>query len=385
MKIKINSLVVLIIVQTLFFVACTGTQKNGIEKSYDLIIGTYTNESTSEGIYVYSFNSETGELDYKNKTTDIENPSYITLSPDLKNIYAVSEFGSDSIGMVYAYSYDAKDGSFNFQNKVSAGGEGPCYVSTDHLGQYVFTANYGSGSLAAVPVLEDGSLSSDIQEIYNKPTVINDKEGSSRMHAVVISPDNKYLFAPNLGIDKIGIYPFNENASNNPLVEDEIRFQELPDGSGPRHFVFHPNENHAYLIQEISGAITVFDYNNGVLSEKQVVSILPDDFEGKFAAADIHISPDGKFLYGSNRIDLNEIVIFRIDEKTGQLSFVSRASSEGTNPRNFAIDPSGNFLLVANQESNEIVVFKRNQKTGLITATNNRIEIGKPVCLEFVY
>ena len=348
----------------------------------DLIVGTYTNEGSSDGIYVYTFNNETGKLIYKNKTTDIENPSFLTLSSDLKSVYAISEFGSDSIGMVYAYGYDAESGALTFKNKASAGGSGPCYVSVDKSDRYIFTANYGSGSLAAVPILDDGSLSQDVQQIYNKGIITDGKEEPSRMHSVVISPDNRYLFASNLGTDKIGIYLFDEHAKTKPLKE--LEFVSLPRKSGPRHFVFHPNGKYAYLIQELDGGITAFNYSDGKLSEIQNVSIIPEDFSGKFGAADIHISPDGLFLYGSNRLEINEIVMYRINQKDGQLTFVGREPSQGKNPRNFAIDPSGKFLLVANQATDEIVVFKRNKETGLLSPTDSGLKIDKPVCLKFV-
>src|SRR5690554_3075630 len=313
----------------LTFTSCTAQTK------FDLLIGTYTNRgSSSEGIYVYTFDSKTGELEYKNEVGDIDNPSYLAISPDHKNVYAVSESGRDPVGMVYAYDYDSSTGKLTFKNKESAGGNGPCYVSVDKTGSYVFTANYGSGSLAAVPILNDGSLGSSVQEIYNKGNVIDGKEGPSRMHSAVISPDNNYLFAPNLGIDKIGVYHFDAKASSNPLTPAEPDFINLAPGSGPRHFVFHPNGKYAYVIQELDGGITSFDYYDGKLSPKQTVSILPPDFKGKFGAADIHISPDGKFLYGSNRIDINEIVIYNIDENTGNLTFVGRQSSMGKIPRN---------------------------------------------------
>jgi len=354
------------------------------QDKFDLLIGTYTSgASTSKGIYVYTFDSKTGKLDYKNEVNGIENPSYLTISPNQKNVYAISESGGE--GMVYSYDYDSSTGKLTFKNKESAGGQGPCYVSVDKTGSYVFTANYGSGSLAAVPALKDGSLGSSVQEIYNKGNVINGKEGPSRMHSVVISPDNKYLFAPNLGIDKIGVYHFDSNASSNPLTHAEPAFINMPSGSGPRHFIFHPNGKYAYVIQELDGGITSFDYKDGRLSPKQTVSILPAGFEGKFGAADIHISPDGRFLYGSNRIDINEIVIYSIDQNTGKLTFVARQSSLGKTPRNFVIDPTGNFLLVANQDTDDIIVFNRNPKTGLLTPTDISLKIGRPVCLKFVY
>lgn len=373
--------------QILFLILCATLLAFGCSKpqtKFDLIIGTYTNTGTSEGIYVYTFDTETGQFEYKNKTTDIDNPSYVALSPDLKSVYAISEFGEDTIGMVYSYAYDAETGALTFRNKESAGGRGPCYVSVDKTGKYVFTANYGSGSLAAVPVLQDGSLSSDVQEIYNKGNIVDGKEGRSRMHSVVISPDNRYLFAPNLGTDKIGDYKFDANATSNPLTPNDPEFISLPEKSGPRHFTFHPNGKYAYVIQELDGGITAFDYKDGQLTEIQTVSIIPEGFEGRFGAADIHISPDGKFLYGSNRIDLNEIVIYSIDQSNGELTFVGRESSRGKIPRNFAIDPTGNFLLVANQDTDDIFVFRRDKDTGLLSYTDVSLNVGRPVCLKFV-
>jgi len=369
----------------LLFCLCIFSISNAQDK-FDLLIGTYTSgTSTSEGIYVYTFDSKTGKLEYKNEVKGIDNPSYLTISPDHKNVYAISESGGERAGTVYAYGYNSSTGKLTFKNKESAGGQGPCYVSVDKTGNYVFTANYGSGSLAAVPILIDGSLGSSVQEIYNKGNVMNGKEGPSRMHSAVISPDNNYLFAPNLGIDKIGVYRFDSKASSNPLTPADPEFINLPSGSGPRHFIFHPNGKYAYVIQELDGGITGFDYQNGKLSPKQTVSILPAGFEGKFGAADIHISPDGRFLYGSNRIDINEIVIYSIDQNTGKLTFVARQSSLGKTPRNFVIDPTGNFLLAANQDTDNIIVFKRDQTTGLLTPTDISLKIGRPVCLKFVY
>lgn len=370
---------------SLFIFGCTNAQTKKTPTTFDLLIGTYTSNNASEGIYVYTFDSETGELEYKNKATGIDNPSFLTLSPDLKNVYAVSESSKNPTGMVYSYGYDATTGVLTFKNKESAGGDGPCYVSVDKTGKYVFTANYGSGSLAAVPIMADGSLGSAVQEIYNKGQMVDGKETPSRMHAAVISPDNNYLFAPNLGTDNIGVYRFNAKATSNPLQATEPEFVSLSKKSGPRHFVFHPSKKFAYVIQELDGGITAFDYKNGKLNKIQTVSMLPEDFEGRFAAADIHISPDGKFLYGSNRIGLNEIVIYSINQKNGQLTFVGRESSKGKIPRNFVIDPTGNFLLVANQDTDDIHVFKRNKGSGLLTSTEISINVGRPVCLKFVY
>lgn len=378
-----------VLLSSFFVFGCGGAQTGETESTanptkFDLIIGTYTGRDAKDGIYVYTFDSETGQLEYKNQAGGIDNPSYLTLSPDLKTVYAISEYGSDSVGMVYSYGYDAETGDLSFKNKASAGGRGPCYVSVDHSGKYVFTANYGSGSLAAVPVLEDGSLGTDVQDIYHKGNMVDGEEGPSRMHSAVISPDNKYLFTPNLGIDKIGVYKFDSSAEASPLTPADQEFVNLPAKSGPRHFTFHPNGKYAYVIHELDGGITAFKYDDGKLDQIQEVSILPEGFEGKIGAADIHVSPDGKFLYGTNRLDLNEIVIYSIDENTGELTFVGRESSKGNHPRNFVIDPTGNFLLVANQNTDDIYVFRRDKDTGLLTYTDISLELSKPVCLKFV-
>lgn len=371
----------------ILFASCNlnSTQMTQSEKKIDVLIGTYTDSGESEGIYVYTLDTDSGTLVYKNKVTGIDNPSFLALSPDLNHVYAVSEWGRDSSGTVYAYDFDRQSGALTFLNKQSSGGDGPCYVSVAPTGNYVFTANYGSGSLAAIPVAADGSLRDDIQAIYHPGNREDGKEGPSRMHASVVSPDNKSLIVTNLGTDKITSYPLHATAQSFPLDTVKQATYTLPEGSGPRHFTFHPNGKYAYAIHELDGKISLFDYENGVLSEKQQVLILPEGFTGKFAAADIHISPDGKFLYGSNRLGLNEIIIFKIDQDSGKLSFVGRESSGGKTPRNFAIDPSGQFLLVANQNSNDIFVFLRDQDTGLLTLTSEKISVGSPVCLQFVY
>lgn len=369
----------------ILFTSCNIKSNSESTGKVDLLIGTYTDSGDSEGIYVYTFDTDSGTLVYKNKATGIDNPSYLALSSDLDHVYAVSEWGKDSVGTVYAYDFDQQTGQLTFLNKQSSGGNGPCYVTTDPTGSYVYTANYGSGSLAAIPTEPDGSLGNDIQEIYHIGNIVDGTEGPSRMHAAVVSPDQNYLFVTNLGTDKITSYPLNTNAETFPLDTTKARAVSLEKGSGPRHFTFHPNGKYAYAIHELNGKITLFDYEEGELTEKQQVNILPEGFADKFAAADIHISPDGKFLYGSNRLGLNEIVIFEIDQTTGELNFVGRESSRGKTPRNFVIDPSGKFLLVANQDTNDIFVFRRDVETGLLASTPQKITVGNPVCLKFVY
>ena len=348
---------------------------------FNLLIGTYTSSGKSEGIYVYNFNSQTGEFSYKSKAAGVENPSYLAISHDKKHVYSVNEVRE---GGISAFAFNSISGDITFLNRVSSGGSGPCYVSTDDAGKYVFAANYTSGSLCAIPVLEDGSLGNSIQFIQHEGSSIDkSRQEKPHIHSAILSPDNRYLFTPDLGTDKVNIYRLDPAQLSNPLSPAEQSFAMVKAGSGPRHMAFHPNSKFAYVIQEMEGSITVFDYENGKLTYKQLISMLSPGFNGKIYAADVHVSPDGKFLYGSNRGDANEIVTYSI-KKNGELAYAGRQSTLVKTPRNFVIDPTGNFLLVGNQSSDEIVIFKRDQKTGLLTPTGKKIQVSAPVCLKFV-
>lgn len=350
-------------------------------KTSRLLIGTYTTSATSDGIYVYDFDNSTGAVNLKSKISGVENPSYLTISRDGKFVYAVNEVKD---GGVSSFLFDNNSGELKFLNKVSSGGSGPCYVSVDDKNKYVFAGNYNSGSFAAIPLKDDGSLGADPQFIQQDGSSINKgRQQGPHLHCTVLSPDNKYLLTSNLGTDKVGVYKFDVSKVSQPLTPADPPFVSVKAGNGPRHLTFYPNSKFAYLISEMASSITVFDYKDGKLTEKQSITMLSPDFKGKVGAADIHISADGKFLYGSNRGEANEVVIYSIDKK-GLLTYAGRQSCQGKGPRNFVIDPSGNFLLVANQDSNEIVFFKRDQKTGMLTPTGDKIQISKPVCLKFI-
>lgn len=348
---------------------------------FNLLIGTYTNSGKSKGIYVYNFNGKTGEFSHKSEIAGVENPSYLAISRDRKYVYAVNEV---NVGGVSAFAFNSTSGALTFINRVSSGGGGPAYVAVDDEDKYVFAGNYGSGSLSAIPVKKDGSLGTDIQIIQQEGSSIDkSRQGRPHVHATLLSPDNRYLFTPNLGTDKVYIYRFDAANISQPLAPADPAFVSVKAGSGPRHITFHPNSKFVYLIHEMGAMITAFDYKDGKLTEKQTITMLSPDYKGRVGAADIHVSPDGKFLYGSNRDDANEIVIYSIN-KDGGLSYAGRQSTLGKTPRNFAIDPTGNFLLVANQNSDEIIIFKRDQKTGLLAPTGQKIKVGSPVCLKFV-
>ena len=366
--------------RSLFLFSVLAFPMTTMAQKYQLLIGTYTT-GKSEGIYVYEFDSKTGGFNYLNKATGIDNPSYLALSDDRKNVYAVNESG-DGKGGVTALSYDRKTGNLKVLNKVNSKGDHPCYVEVDKNKKHVFVANYSGGNLSVFPVRTDGSLGEAVQTIQHSGSgPVQERQQKPHVHMTILSPDEQFLLTNDLGTDQVTIYRYDSDASS-PLKE-ESTFTSKP-GAGPRHLVFHPKKNYAYIINELSGDIAAFDYKKGKLEQIQVTSPVAG-FTGKTDAADIRISPDGKFLYASYRGDLNELAIYAVDEASGKLSLAGKTKTLGTGPRNFAIDPTGNFLLVAHQKSDDVTIFSRNPKTGLLTPHGNKkIEVGNPVCLIFV-
>lgn len=348
-----------------------------------LLAGTYT-DTGSEGIYVYKFDRHTGALTPVDTASGLNNPSFLVVAPDKKHVYAVGETGD--AGKVYALSFDPANGKLQLLNEQPAGGDGPCHINIDSASRNVLVGNYGGGSLSVLPVKEDGSLAAPVQTIqHTGSSIVESRQKAPHVHAVIFSPDGKQLFVPDLGIDKIVVYNYNYENAFQPLTPGTPPAVGIRPGGGPRHFVFHPNGKHAYVVHEISGHITCFHYDTSRLIPFQMVASTPASYKGnKASGADIHISPDGKFLYMSNRGDLNNLAIFRIDARSGKLTPAGHQSTKGKSPRNFLIDPSGAYLLVANQDSDNIIVFKRNRSTGRLTATGQEVSIPKPVCLKMV-
>lgn len=347
--------------------------------NYYLVIGTYT-KGNSEGLYVYKMNTATGEVSYVSKATTA-NPSFLEISPDEKFVYAVNEDANDK-GSVSVFSFDKSNGALTYIDKQTSGGDHPCYIAVNKTGKWVAAANYSGGSFSTLPVMANGTLGTPTTIQHTGSSVNKERQEKPHVHSTVFSPDDKYIFVPDLGIDKVMIYAFN--AGSGKPEPAPVPFAATTPGSGPRHFTFHPNGKLAYLIEEMGGAVSAYKYSDGKLILIQNISTYPAGFTGKKWSADIHVSPDGKFLYATNRQPANSIAIFSIDKKSGKLKALGYESTKGEVPRNFTIDPSGNFLLVANQESDNIVIFKRNKKTGLLTDTGNRIKVGKPVCLKWV-
>ena len=353
------------------------------KKLYNLVVGTYTNSGKSEGIYVYQFDPKDGSAVLKNKATGITNPSFLTISPSGKFVYSTNE-ASGVKGAVTAFAFDGTTGALSQLNAQQTGGDGPCHISVTSDNTLAFAANYGGGSLSAVRINKNGALDSNVQVIQNSGSSVNrSRQDKPHVHAAVLSPDEKYLLSPDLGTDRINVYNVNRQTGKDILTPAPTPFVAIKGGSGPRHLAYHPNGKFLYLVQEMDGAVSFYAYANGKLNLKQYISLVAKGDTGRIGAADIHVSPDGQFLYASNRGDANKIAIFKLD-KSGNMKLVGHQSTLGNTPRNFAIDPTGKFLLVGNQGSDNIVVFARNKKTGLLTPTGLKIEVGSPSCLKFV-
>lgn len=348
------------------------------KKDYNLIIGTYTSPGKSEGIYLYKFDTGNAGFKFSSVAKDITNPSYLAVSKDNRFIYSVAEAPNNSA--LAAFGFNASKAELSFLNKQATGSPGPCFVLTDD--KHAFSANYGGGSISVFGIKEDGTLTPLKQLLQHTGKSIDPRkrQESAHAHQVQFTPDKKYLVCTDLGEDQIYIYNYHPDATAHVLsIKNVVKTNA---GSGPRHLTFSPNGKFAYLAHEFNGSITVFAYKTGNLSKVQEIGTTDKDFTGKVDAADIHISPDGKFLYESNRGDANTISAFAI-QRDGKLTFVSRNPTLGRGPRNFVIDPTGKYLLVAHQYTDNVVIFERNKKTGTLTDTGKRIELGSPVCLIF--
>jgi 6-phosphogluconolactonase len=367
---------------SLLFIICatfSKAQKNVLK--YKLLIGTYTNAGNSEGIYYYQFN-EDGSATFINKQKAID-PSFLVTSTNHRFVYAVSESG-DGKGAVNAYQFNQSTGDFTLLNSVLTGGDHPCHISTDRKNHFVFVSNYSGGNFSAIAINKDGSLSNEIQTIQHIGSSVNKtRQEKAHVHSAVLSPDEKHLVVQDLGTDKISVYAVDLNNQTKPLSEIPVSVFNCNPGDGPRHIGFHNTKPIVYAVQELTGSITVLSFNNGKLNKLQQVNMFEKASEKKLGAADIHLSPDGKFLYASNRADYNDLAIYKV-AANGLITWVQSQPTLGLAPRNFSIDPTGNFLLAANQNSNEIVVFKRDKTTGLLNDTGNRISIGRPVCIQFI-
>ena len=348
-------------------------------------VGTYTS-GKSEGIYLYRLNLASGELKPVATTKGVVNPSFLALAPNRRYLYAVSEvedFAGSKSGAVSAFAVDQRTGDLRLLNQQASLGANPCYVDVDGSGRFVLIANYTGGNVTVLPIQRDGSLgeATDMKQ-YQGSSINRDRQEASHAHCIVVDPTNQFAYSCDLGADKIMIFRFD--ARSGKLFAGIPPWVQVKLGSGPRHLAFHSGGKFVFILNELHSTVTAFERNpeKGSLQELQTLTTLPKDFTGANTGADIHVSPNGRFLYCSNR-GHDSIAIFKIDPHSGALTVLGHESTRGTTPRNFAIDPSGAYLLVANQKSDSIVVFRLDQTTGRLTATGRSVQVPAPVCLKF--
>ena len=372
---------ILFLIILLLPIVAIAQKKSKEPKVFDLLVGTYTGDAptASKGIYVYRYYAERGEIVYAGEI-ETSNPSYLCVTNDNQYVYAANEYYDKGMGGVTAFKLNKVTGKLEEINSQKSIGT-PAYISVDKEQKNIFIANYGGGSMQVFPINKDGSIGASTQTIQDTGTGPDKmRQEQPHGHSAVLSPDDKYIMFSDLGTDKINVFRYRAS-KNPPLIPAATPFVSTAGGSGPRHSEFSPNGKFMYNIQEMHATITTYAYHDGELKLLQTVKMMPDDFRGTNGAADIHVSPDGKYLYATNRGSVNEILAYAVNPQTGMLTFVDRYKT-GENPRNFTIDPTGNFILVGSKYS--INVFKVDKASGKLTITGRAMKIDSPVCLKMV-
>jgi 6-phosphogluconolactonase len=337
-------------------------------------------------IHAFGFDSKTGTLIPKQRTTDVEHPFFLVISPDGRFLYSIDaeKFGDADDEFVAAYAIQGRSGKLERLNQQSAKGTASCYLDIDSTGKTVVLSNYSTGSVAGLPVQADGSLGEATSFVQHEGSSVNPKrQKAPYAHSIVISPDNRFALAADLGIDKVLIYRLDAAVSKLSVNTAQASVSVDP-GSGPRHLTFHPNGKSVYLINELKNTVTFFAYEpqSGKLTTQQTISTLPADFDGVTHTADVKITPNGKFLYGTNR-GHDSIACYRIGDD-GMLSLVKIEPSLGKGPQNLLITPDGQWLICANMPGNSVVVFRINSETGELTATGEPISMPMPSCIRWL-
>jgi 6-phosphogluconolactonase len=366
-------------------VSAASTPKQG---KYLFYVGTYTEEgSTSKGIYAYRFDAATGEATPLGLAAETTNPSFVAPSPDGRYLYAVNEvqkYNGPNSGGVSAFSIDRATGKLTFINEVASRGADPCYIIVDKSGKHVLVANYTGGSVAVFPILAGGKLGEATAFVQHTGHGADPKrQEGPHAHSIDLSPDNRFVFVDDLGLDEVLTYKFD--ASKGALTPNDPAFAKLDPGAGPRHFVLHPSGKFAYVVAEMQSTVTALsvDLKTGSIQRLQTLSTLPKGFTGENDDAEVHVHPNGKFLYTSNR-GHDSIVVYAIDPVKGTLTTIDDVPTQGKIPRSFEIDPTGKFLFAENEKSNNIVIFRIDDKTGRLSPTGQKLDVAEPVCVKFV-
>ena len=360
-------------------------------------VGTYTElirfgsgkilQGKGEGIYTYRMDQSSGALELVSKATGIANPSYLAIDSTRRFLYAVNElktYENQPSGTISAFAVDSMTGKLEFLNKKLTRGTDPCHVLVDNNRKYVFVANFMSGSVCVLPVLRDGSLGEASDFIQHQGSSVDpNRQRGPHAHSVTLDEANRFAFVPDLGLDKLMVYKFHPERGR--LEPNEVPWITMKPGAGPRHMAFHPSGKFAYLLNELDCTVAALSYDGvrGTFKELQIVPTLPGGFHGESTCGDVQVSPSGEFVYASNR-GHDSIVIYKIDQRTGELTHVGHASTQGKTPRHFGIDPTGKFLLAANQDSDTIVAFHIDPQTGTLLPTGQVTQVPTPVCVKFL-
>ena len=347
-----------------------------------VFFGSYNWDKGSEAVYVYELDNKTGKLTKVASSSDVINPGYITVSSDGNYIYASSDAKTPNYGTVSSFAFDPDKKSLSFLNQQKTGGENPVYVNVDKSGKWLINATYNQATISVFPLLENGKIDSMVQHFkFLEGSGVNPKrQEKAHTHSVVFSPDSKTILFADLGADKILQYPFDAS-QNKPLIYNQSTFINTKPGSGPRHITFSKDGKLAYSVEELAGMISVYDFSNNTLKEIQRIATHPDKITEGFESSDVHISPDGKFLYATNRGKENNIAIFKV-LNDGKLESIGYKKTGGKHPRTFAIDETGKFIIVTNVNSQDVTVFRRNLETGMLKKVGKPVKINPPTCVK---
>lgn len=381
---RMRAVLGLFLAAVLTLTAFTSAHATGATKER-VYIGTYT-EHGSKGIYVCEFDPSTGTLTPPELAAATADPSFLVVSPDRRFLYAINEtdhFNGQPAGGVSAFSIAPATGKLTLLNQVSSLAPGPAYITLDRSGHYVLVANYDEGSVAVYRIMPDGKIGDSTAFVRHYGSSVNaERQKGPHAHSIAMSSDNRFAIVADLGLDELIVYPLD--ASQGTLGTPRVI--KTDPGVGPRHLTLASSGKFIYVINELKSSLTVYSYNasDGAMTPLQKISTLPNNFHGENTAAEVVLDPTEKFLYASNRGDDNSIAVFAVDPKKGTLTAIEYVPTGGKTPRNFAIDPSGQWLLAANQDSNNIVTFRINAKSGRLTPAGKSIEVNSPTIVDFV-
>lgn len=360
--------------------------RGALARGFLVYFGTYTGPK-SQGIYVSRFDARTGQLSVPELAAETRNPSFLAVHPNRRQLYAVGEIGDfagQRAGAVSAFAIEPRTGALTLLNQQSSGGQGPCHLSLDAKGKFLLVANYGGGSIASLPLRQDGSLAEAVTVIQHAGSSVNpQRQAGPHAHFITMDPANRFALACDLGLDKVLGYRLDVNSGK--LIPNDPPFAVVAPGAGPRQLAFSRDGKFVFVLNELSSSLTAFAYaaRRGTLTELQTLSTLPQGFSGNSSCAEVEMHPSGKFVYASNR-GHDSIAVFAVEKATGRLTLVEHQPTQGKTPRHFAIDPTGRWLLAENQSSNNVVVFEIDKKTGKLRPTGQTVEVSSPVCAVFV-